>query len=97
MPRGGRPLVIANSILASRNAAIALRARSVSTFSLVTSVPSTSARTSFNCKVGNLEQKTALSKCDALKAQRSVLERLNGSSETQRYNSALHAVLRDVA
>jgi hypothetical protein len=44
MPRGGRPLVIANWIPASRILATAARARSVSTFSWVTRAPSTSAR-----------------------------------------------------
>ena len=46
MPRGGRPLVMAKSIPAICSALTAARARDVSTFSAVTSVPSTSARTS---------------------------------------------------
>ena len=46
MPRGGRPLVIANAIPAACNAFTAATARGVSTFSAVTRVPSTSARTS---------------------------------------------------
>ena len=43
IPRGGRPLVIANAIPARCNFLTASRAREVSTLSLVTSVPSTSA------------------------------------------------------
>ena len=43
MPRGGRPLVTANLMPAVSRAATALTARSVSTLSLVTTVPSTSA------------------------------------------------------
>src|SRR6202007_2801357 len=43
IPRGGRPLVMLNSIPACRRCETALAARSVSTFSCVTSVPSTSA------------------------------------------------------
>jgi hypothetical protein len=46
MPRGGRPLVMANWMLAACSAFTAAVARAVSTFSAVTSVPSTSARTS---------------------------------------------------
>jgi hypothetical protein len=46
MPRGGRPLVIANRIPASPSLRTALMARSVRTLSGVTSVPSTSARSS---------------------------------------------------
>jgi len=46
MPRGGRPLVIANAIPASPNLATACRVFLVSVLSCVTSVPSTSARTS---------------------------------------------------
>ena len=46
MPRGGRPLVIAKAIPAASSAFTAATARDVSTFSAVTSVPSTSARTS---------------------------------------------------
>jgi hypothetical protein len=46
MPRGGRPLVMANWISAARSAFTAALARGVSTFSAVTNVPSTSARTS---------------------------------------------------
>src|SRR5690348_6794833 len=46
MPRGGRPLVMAKSIPASRSLATAATARSVRTLSWVTSVPSTSARSS---------------------------------------------------
>ena len=46
MPRGGRPLVIAKAMPAACSAFTAARARGVSTFSAVTSVPSTSARTS---------------------------------------------------
>jgi len=46
MPRGGRPLVIAKWISAACSAFTAALARDVSTFSAVTSVPSTSARTS---------------------------------------------------
>jgi hypothetical protein len=45
MPNGGRPLVIANTIPRSRRRCTAPSARSVSTLSLVTSVPSTSAST----------------------------------------------------
>ena len=43
MPRGGRPLVIANNIPACFSFATAAMARSVRTLSWVTSVPSTSA------------------------------------------------------
>ena len=43
MPRGGRPLVTANVIPASRSLPTAAIARSVRTLSFVTSVPSTSA------------------------------------------------------
>src|ERR1700730_2349029 len=43
MPRGGRPLVMANLMPASRNLATDRMARSVRIFSCVTSVPSTSA------------------------------------------------------
>jgi len=46
MPFGGRPLVTANKIPASPSLRTASIARSVSTLSLVTRVPSTSARTS---------------------------------------------------
>src|SRR5580658_2503593 len=46
MPRGGRPLVMAKSIPACLSFATAATARSVSTLSWVTSVPSTSARNS---------------------------------------------------
>src|SRR5438874_279579 len=46
IPRGGRPLVIANWIPAMPNWVTAARARSVSTFSRVRRVPSTSARSS---------------------------------------------------
>ena len=46
MPRGGRPLVIAKAMPAVWRAFTAAPARGVSTFSAVTSVPSTSARTS---------------------------------------------------
>src|ERR1700678_4072106 len=46
MPRGGRPLVIAKRIPASPSLRTASTARSVRTLSGVTSVPSTSARTS---------------------------------------------------
>ncbi len=46
MPRGGRPLVIAKAMPAACNAFTAATARGVSTFSAVTRVPSTSARTS---------------------------------------------------
>ena len=46
MPRGGRPLVIANAMPAVCSAFTAAAARGVSTFSAVTRVPSTSARTS---------------------------------------------------
>ncbi len=45
MPRGGRPLVTANSMPASRRRLTAATARSVRAFSWVTSVPSTSAST----------------------------------------------------
>ena len=46
MPWGGRPLVMANLMPARRKSRTRAMARSVSTFSLVTSVPSTSARKS---------------------------------------------------
>jgi hypothetical protein len=46
MPLGGRPLVMANRIPASPRLRTALTARSVTTLSGVTSVPSTSARSS---------------------------------------------------
>ena len=46
MPRGGRPLVIAKAMPAACSAFTAAAARGVSTFSAVTRVPSTSARTS---------------------------------------------------
>ena len=55
MPRGGRPLVIANAIPAACNAFTAATARVVSTFSAVTRVPSTSARTSEIFEVGARE------------------------------------------
>src|SRR5882724_761776 len=45
MPRGGRPLVTLNAIPASCSRKTASAARFVSTFSCVTSVPSTSAIT----------------------------------------------------
>src|SRR5262245_19704511 len=46
IPRGGRPLVIANPMPDARSDSTAFTARAVSTFSAVTSVPSTSDRTS---------------------------------------------------
>src|SRR6266849_681395 len=46
MPRGGRPLVMAKAMAAWRILFTAAFARSVSTLSCVTSVPSTSARRS---------------------------------------------------
>ena len=45
MPRGGRPLVIAKTMPAEWSAFTAAPARAVNTFSAVTRVPSTSART----------------------------------------------------
>ena len=45
MPRGGRPLVIANSTPRWWSCSIASIARVVTTFALVTRVPSTSAKT----------------------------------------------------
>ena len=45
MPRGGRPLVMAKAMPAVWSAFTAAAARGVSTFSAVTRVPSTSART----------------------------------------------------
>src|ERR1700688_3280040 len=54
IPRGGRPLVTLNSIPACRRCETALAARSVSTFSCVTSVPSTSAITiRIGCAAGS--------------------------------------------
>ncbi len=46
MPRGGRPLVMAKSTPCASSACTASTARGVSSFSFVTSVPSTSARRS---------------------------------------------------
>src|SRR5215475_14846315 len=46
IPRGGRPLVMVNSMPADRNRSTASRARGVRTLAFVTNVPSTSAMSS---------------------------------------------------
>ena len=55
MPRGGRPLVIAKSTPRSCSRSIAAIARGVSTLSLVTKVPSTSAKTPAIVTVAGIE------------------------------------------